>query len=217
MSANQSTAVMQRRSLPARGLDFFPTPPWATRAFLHEVLQAEFAAFGLNSVWEPAAGAGHMAEVLGEVFPRVHRSDVADYGTGHAVGSFIGQGPDVIAPVPVEWIITNPPFNLAVDFAERALREASVGVALLLRTSWMEGGERYERLFRDRPPRFVAQYCERVPMVAGRWDPAAASATSYAWFVWHHAHFRKETRLLWIAPGAKARHLRDADLKRWAE
>ncbi len=216
MSANQSTAVMQRRSLPARGLDFFPTPPWATRAFLHEVLKAEFASFCLNSVWEPAAGAGHMAEVLGEIFPRVHRSDVEDYGTGHAVGSFIGQGPDVIASVPVEWIITNPPFNLAVDFAQRALREAKVGVALLLRTSWIEGGERYERLFRDRPPRFVAQYCERVPMVAGRYDPAASVATSYAWFVWHEADFRKETRLLWIAPGAKARHLRDSDLKRWA-
>ena len=216
MTGRQSTAVMQRRLAPARGLDFFPTPPWATRAFLREVLQAEFSSFCFGSVWEPAAGQGHMVEVLREAFEVVHASDVEDYGAGFQIGSFTGVGPDVVPRRAVDWIITNPPFNLAVEFAERALTEARIGVALLLRSNWMEGGERYERLFRDRPPRFIAQYCERVPMVAGRWDPAAASATSYAWFVWHQAHFRRETRLIWIAPGAKARNSRATDLQRWS-
>lgn len=215
--SNLSTAVMQRRAAPARGLDYFPTPPWATRAFLKEVLEAEFASFCFGSAWEPAAGEGHMAHVLGELFGQVRASDVEDYGAGFEIGSFVGQGPDVISASRVDWVATNPPFNLAVEFAERALTEARIGVALLLRTSWMEGAERYQRLFRDRPPRIIAQYCERVPMVAGRWDPAAASATSYAWFVWHQAHFRKETKLVWIAPGAKARHWRDDDLKRWSK
>lgn len=216
MSANRSTAVMQRRAQPARGLDFFPTPPWATRAFLREVLEQEFAPHCFGSVWEPAAGAGHMSSVLAELFPRVRASDVEDYGVGFEVGSYVGVGPDVASVRPHDWVITNPPFNLATDFVERGLREARIGVALLLRTSWMEGAERYSRIFKDRPPRFVAQYCERVPMVAGRWDPAAASATSYAWFVWHQAHFHKETRLVWIAPGARARWLTSDDLKRWA-
>ncbi|MCA0404877.1 MAG: SAM-dependent methyltransferase [Proteobacteria bacterium] len=157
-----------------------------------------------------------MAHVLSEFFPKVRASDVEDYGCGFEVGSYIGAGPDVIEADRHGWMITNPPFNLAVEFAERGLHEASIGVALLLRTSWMEGAERYTRLFRERPPRIIAQYCERVPMVAGRWDPAAASATSYAWFVWHRAHRDKETRLVWIAPGAKARNWRDDDLKRWA-
>lgn len=216
MTGRQSTAVMQRRLAPARGLDFFPTPPWATRAFLREVLQAEFASFCFGSVWEPAAGQGHMVEVLREAFEVVHGSDVEDYGAGFQVGSFTGVGPDVVPRRSVDWIITNPPFNLAVEFAERALTEARIGVALLLRSNWMEGAERYERLFRDRPPRFIAQYCERVPMVAGRWDPAAASATSYAWFVWHQAHFRRETRVIWIAPGARIRNSLETDLQRWS-
>lgn len=210
------TAVMASRALPSKGLDYFPTPPWATRAFLNEVLLAEFAPHCFGSVWEPAAGAGHMVHVLSEVFEKVRASDVEDYGADFEVGSYVGVGPDVISRSQPDWIITNPPFNLAVEFAERALTEATIGIALLLRTSWMEGGERYERLFRNKPPRIVAPYCERVPMVAGRWDPAASSATSYTWFVWHQAHFRKETRLVWIAPGAKARHSQDADLKRWA-
>lgn len=32
MTANRSTAVMQRRVEPLDSLDDFPTPPWATRA-----------------------------------------------------------------------------------------------------------------------------------------------------------------------------------------
>lgn len=216
MSMRPDRSVMQARALPAKGLDFFPTPPWATRAFLKDVLLDSRLVNGRvgSSVWEPAAGQGHMAHVLGEVFPHVHASDVEDYGRGFEVGSYIGVGPDVMATRAVDWIITNPPFNLAVEFAERAIDEARYGVALLLRTSWMEGAERYERIFRNLPPRLVAQYCDRVPMVAGRWDPAASSATSYAWFVWFPP--RGETRLVWIPPGAKARHSSPDDLKRWS-
>lgn len=33
-----STAVMARRVEPADSLDFFPTPPWATRAFCEHVM-----------------------------------------------------------------------------------------------------------------------------------------------------------------------------------
>jgi hypothetical protein len=47
------------------------------------------------SVWEPAAGEGHMAEVLMEYFQQVRASDVFDYGCGYEVGSFVGRGPDV--------------------------------------------------------------------------------------------------------------------------
>ncbi len=212
-----STAVMNRRAAPDKGLDFFPTPPWATRAFLHEVLLAEFTAACCQSVWEPAAGDGHMVHVLSEVFPKVFAGDVEDYGRGFEVGSFVGQGPDVIAGNRgVDWVITNPPFNLATEFVERAMTEARTGVALLLRTNWLEGGDRFERVFSKMPPRIVAVYSERVPMVAGKWDPAAASATSYSWFVWQRSHFRKETKMLWISPGAKQRHWKSDDLKRWA-
>jgi hypothetical protein len=42
-------------------------------------------------------------------------------------------------------------------------------------------------LFRDRPPTLYAPFVERVPMVKGRWDPGASTATSYAWFVWRKA------------------------------
>ena len=48
------------------------------------------------SAWEPAAGEGHMAEVLKEYLAWVRASDVFDYGCGDELGSFVGCGPDVI-------------------------------------------------------------------------------------------------------------------------
>lgn len=222
MSQNVSTAVMQRRHEAPDSLDYFPPPPWATRAFLRETLQTFRNRCGFHNVWEPACGEGHMVNVLQEFSSNVLASDVHDYGKGHAVGSYVGQGSDVMPPWPeCDWVVTNPPFNLAVEFAERSLDEARVGVALLVRSAFAEGGERFNRLFRDQRPTFIAQYCDRVPMVKGRYDPKASSATSYAWFVWiKDGHYRRllnsSTRFRWIEPGAKERNLHPSDLRRWA-
>lgn len=178
--------TIDRVSDPRRGLDFFPTPPWSTRGFLDLALPLVAADFAHKSVWEPCCGEGHMAEVLGERFGRVHASDVYPHGYG-AVGSFVGAaGLDLdIARCPwrPDWIITNPPYNLAIEVAERALVEAREGVALLVRTLWIESAERFD-LFRRHQPTLMATYAERVPMVEFRWDPEASSATSYSWIVW---------------------------------
>lgn len=216
--ASGHTAVMASRHEAPDSLDMFPTPPWSTRALCEHVLGGWFGA----SVWEPAAGEGHMSEVLLEYFSTVYASDVHDYGRGYAVGSFVGEGADV-ARWPdgddnggPDFIITNPPFNLAVEFAERGLREANIGVALLLRSVWMESKDRYERIFRDRPPTTIAVFCERVPMTKGRWDPEASTATSYAWFVWRKAEMGQGTRLVWIPPGQRQALERPDDRKRFA-
>ncbi len=193
-------AVMNERIDPVDSLDFFPSPPWATRALMRHVLCDAH-----GSCWEPAAGEGHMAEVLRETFSEVHASDVHDYGRGYEVGSFIGEAglADDMATCPFtpDWIITNPPFNAAVEFAIRGINTARRGVALLVRSNWAEGVERYNTLFRIRPPSIVAQFAERVPMVKGRWDPEASTATAYSWFVWDRV--RVGTRFVWIPPGCR--------------
>lgn len=187
---------MNARREPPDSLDFFPTPPWATRALLVHVI----GDLRLGCVWEPAAGRGHMAETLAERAFRVIASDVFDYGRGYELGSFVGQGPDVIGSKEVDWVITNPPFALATEFVERGLREARVGVALLLRSNWAEGAERFERIFSKTPPTVIAQFVERVPMVKGRYDPNASTATCYAWFVWRRPSPNPTTRFMWIPP-----------------
>lgn len=207
-------AVMSTRIEPPDSLEFFPTPPWATRALFERVMIPN--SFREARVWEPAAGEDHMADVIQEYASDVFRSDVHDYGRGHVVGSFVGQGVDVIAaPKPIDWVISNPPFSLAVDFALRGLQVAAAGVALLLRTAWLEGGDRYRELFSKHRPLLVAQFSERVPMTKGRWDPDAGTTTAYAWFVWEKPA-TDFTKLEWIAPGCRTALTRADDHLRFA-
>ncbi len=214
--ASGHTAVMSSRGEPPDSLDFFPTPPWATRALMTHVLRA--SDMDGATAWDPAAGQGHMSEVLAEGFAEVEASDVHDYGRGYRVGSFVGCGADVIEPkLRPDWIITNPPFRLALEFAERAMMIARTGVALLVRTAWLESSSRYERLFSILPPDEVALFVERVPMVKGRWDPEASTATSYCWVVWRSGGRNLvSSRLTWIPPGCRSRLARPDDTRRFA-
>ena len=102
--------------------------------------------------------------------------------------------------------MTNPPFNCAVDFVERALQLAERGVAMLVRTQFLEGDGRYKRLFSRRPPQVVAQFVERVPMHRGRWVVDGSTATAYCWLVWLRTlpHDWRHTRAIWIPPSRKA-------------
>lgn len=214
-------AVMARRHEPDDSLDYFPTPPWATRAFLlHAMPLVQPGPLRDLTVWEPACGEGHMAAVLGEEpwFGRVIATDVFDYGYG-GVRDFLGLE---AAPMPkADWIITNPPFNLAELFLDRALERARLGVAFLLRTVFEEGAERYARIYAQRPPTHKFVSAERIPMTRGRWLPNAKTMTAYAWFVWVKADVGCEpfTKQAWIPPGQRGPLTRDDDAARfgWRE
>jgi hypothetical protein len=201
------TAVMAQRREPPGALDFFPTPPWATRALFHHVLpQLDVQTVG--RVWEPACGEGHMAAVISEFSNAVVATDIFDYGYGTAPVDFLDQMlPSAVDTV--DWIITNPPFKPADQFVLRALDVAAVGVALLLRTQWLESEDRYYSIFRDRPPSLFAPFVERVAMLRGRWEPDASTATSYSWFVWKRGAPPRSP--FWIPPGCKATLSRDCD------
>jgi hypothetical protein len=185
MAQNRSTAVMANRREAPDALDFFPTPPWATRALCEHL--DRWGDIGTETVWDPACGEGDMARPLAEHFRRVHASDVHDYGRGQDhVCDFLTKWdhPRHIYRNGVDWVITNPPFKLAEAFALMAFKVARQGVALLVRTAFLEGGGRFERLFRPHRPDWILQFCERVPMFKGRLDPTGSTATAYCWIVW---------------------------------
>jgi hypothetical protein len=207
------TAVMAQRREPPDALDFFPTPPWATRALFRHVLPA-LGVETIGEVWEPACGEGHMAAVIAEFADApVIATDIFDYGYGTAPVDFLDQ----LAPAftdCADWIITNPPFKPADQFALRALERARIGLALLLRTQWLESEERYHSIFRDRPPSLFAPFVERVPMLRGRWDPDASTATAYSWFVWLRGTTPRAP--FWIPPGCRKALTHADDRRRFA-
>lgn len=201
MSQNTSHAVMSQRHEAGDSLDHFPTPPWATRALCEWLADCRLLKGG--TAWEPACAEGHMARPLAEYFGDVHASDIHDYGFGEVA--------DFLWPTDrrADWIITNPPFRLADQFARTAIERAREGAAMLVRTAFLEGGARHAGLFTPFPPSDVLQFVERVPMHKGRLVKGGSTATAYCWIVW-----RKDaptgTHFHWLAPCRK-RLERDSD------
>ena len=173
---------MAQRAEPRDSRDDFPSPPWATRALIEHVLKDK-ETLARSDCLEPACGAGSMAETLKEYFAETCASDAYTYGYG-AVRDFLTEPYDDGS---YDWVITNPPFRLAAAFVLRALRVARCGVAIFERTVFLEGVHRYQLLFQNNPPTTVSPFVERVPIVKGRLDKSAATATSYAWMVWKSA------------------------------
>jgi hypothetical protein len=208
---NGARAIMSSRQEPAHSLDYSPTPPWATRALVERVFPAlNISRASLTTVHEPAAGEGHMAEVLAEYFRTVKASDIHDYKRGDTIQDFLASDFQITA----DWIITNPPFKeKAEQFALKAIELASVGVAIFARLQWLETIGRYKRLFRDHPPTLIAFFCERVALHMGRWQPEGGTATAYIWLVW--LRDRQPRPPIWIPPDPDKTLWRSDDVKRF--
>jgi hypothetical protein len=202
---NTSHAVMAQRSEALDSLDDFPTPPWATRALIEHVIGMQKDLSQMTCL-EPACNRGFMSIVLEEYFGQVISSDVHPYGYGE-VADFLGENDDpngLIAAAGVDWIITNPPFRLGEAFILKALSKARRGVAMLTRTVFIESVGRYERIFSQVPPTKFAQFTERVPMVKGRLDKRASTATGYCWLVWDKkSRSKSKSQLVWVPPCRK--------------
>ncbi|MGY6663384.1 MAG: methyltransferase [Glycocaulis sp.] len=242
MTANTSSAVMAQRHEPHDSLDDFPTPPWAVRALIEHVICHPALSFSVEKtlellasqrVWEPACNRGYMALTLGEYFSSVHASDIHDYSMEWPQGSqgqtrvcdFLmpGTEPGHFKKSPPDWIITNPPFRLGVDFVQRAFAlRPRVGVAMFVRTAFLEGQARFSGLFGPMTPSAVGQFTGRVVLHKGTvrdpdqfYTDAAgklrkpSTATAYCWVVWladrmEDRRGRNDCRLVWIPPCRKA-------------
>lgn len=199
MTQNTSSAVMQQRSEPHDSLDDFPTPPWATRA-LCEWLHSQDPRLGTRICREPAANRGHMARPLAEYFKGVLVSDIHDYGAGIPQHDYL-FGDDIHGEV--DWTITNPPFRLAQQFIHTALRNSRQGIAVIVRSAFLEGIERHRNLFSVAPPTDILQFSERVVMHKGKLSANGNTATAYCWLVWQARRQGDDTRFHWIPPCRK--------------
>lgn len=197
-------AIAHSRVEPSDSLDFFPTPPWATRALIEHVFDnlGRRGHCGWQVCWEPACGEGHMSETLAEYFREVVASDIKDYGYNpdQYVVDFL-TCEQLNRRYDADWIITNPPFNDSTEFVLNALRLAGTGVAMFVRLSWLESVGRYEKIFRDSPPTKLAIFTERVPLHKGRWEENGATMTAYVWLVWIKG--AEPQAPFWIPPGCR--------------
>lgn len=205
MGQNRSHAVMAQRQgemfaeehedFPGQSkLDDFPTPPWGTRAFIRTMRRRGIMIGG--RCWDPGANRGFMVRPLQEAFETVRASDVFDYGFGYGVEDFLLEK----TRHQCDWLVTNPPFVIAEDFWVKAMSVATIGVAFLTRPGFLEGTGRYERIYSRRRPNLILQYAERLPMVKGRCEKMAGTATQYLWSIWFQNDVAMSTEFDWIEP-----------------
>jgi hypothetical protein len=106
---------------------------------------------------------------------------------------------EMAAPTGIECIVTNPPFKLAGEFVEHALRLVPK-VIMLLRLAFIESERRANILDGGHLARMYV-FANRLPMMhrAGWAGPKASPTTCFAWFVWdrHHQGDTTIKRISW--------------------
>lgn len=159
--------------------DHYQTEAWATEALLRRFPMAGYL------VWEPAAGAHAIADVLQDHGAKVWTSDIEWYGRDHCeMFDFLGWNVSPMLSDHPQAIVTNPPYGkgnrLAVRFCELALERCSGNVAMLL-TAKFDFGKTRHHLFRDNN-RFMAKI-NLVDRIS--WAGNGETGTEdHAWYVW---------------------------------
>ena len=165
--------------------DFYPTPRETTLAlFKREKFD--------GNVWECAVGGGDMAQVIREFNPICYGSDIRndEQVQGEKGIDFLKTNKQF------ENIITNPPYNLAQEFVEHALKCANKKVAMLLKLVFLESVGRYD-MFKNSPLNKVYVFCRRQKIYANGIIGKNAGLIAYAWFVWDKGYTGKPT-IEWI-------------------
>lgn len=159
--------------------DLYETPAWVTNALLENGIRP------VEKIWEPACGSGKMVAALGVTDSEIIATD-------------INQGQDFLqATEPLaQAIITNPPYALAQEFIEQALRltEPHSGyVAMLLRTDYDHAKTR-QHLFGG-----CLQFARKLVLTKRiQWfeDSTGQPSFNHAWYIWDWKNDR-EPRLVY--------------------
>ena len=152
------------------GRELYCTPRHVTQALL---VRERFP----GTIWEPAAGKGHIVRVLHEHgYADVVASDLHDWGCGYDTVDFL------ISERISDSLVTNPPYSLTHKFLTHAKRVVRCKVAMLLPVlhefteSWLAAHE-YDLVF---PLRAVYTFANAM-----RWANTQQTwgRMKYAWFV----------------------------------
>lgn len=171
--------------------DYYATEPEAAEWLM------KLEEFNGEPIWECASGENHLADVFKEYGFTVRTSDIVKRTPKTEVLDFL--------TCENKWdghIITNPPYNKAKEFVEKALDLVGDGkkVCMFLKVQFLEGKAR-KKLFETNPPRRIWVSSSRLLCAKNaKFDEMRAgggSAVAYAWFVWEKG-YKGESVVKWF-------------------
>lgn len=159
---------------------------------------------------DPCCGDGRMAEVFAPRFRYLTLNDLEpkvdpqrlEAMRKAAAGAVILKRCDATIPEPglwvgCDWVVTNPPWNVASAIALHAIEYARQGVALLLRLSFLEATQERQWLQRY-PPRSIIVLPRTCFDGSGRTDSVCP-----AWLLWGPAVSRPGVHIFGKADAAQ--------------
>lgn len=160
-----------------RALDFYETPPHYVRALLTRI-----PAITSARVAEPCVGEGAISRFLSK--PHTNDIDTARHATTHLDATTLDYWA-VLKRLQLDWIVTNPPFNLAYQILDRALSQTRLPIALCLRLSFLEPTEERQWLLNAFPPSgqiILPRYSFRLNDHGKR----QTDSVTCAWMIWNY-------------------------------
>jgi len=164
---------------PVAGLERFESAAWQV-----DDLFANVPFHIAGSVLEPCSGHGALTKPLRERGLTVITNDIdprvaADMHYDTRDPNALWPGRDFSDMAPVDWVITNPPFSLAVPIFLNMVNRARLGVIFQHRITFAEPTIERDQLFAEYKPNGMIVMMRYSFLKDGGTD----SATT-AWFVW---------------------------------
>lgn len=160
--------------------DFYPTPPEAVEALLKlEKFEGE--------IWECACGDGAISKILLQHGYKVYSSDLIDRGYGSPNHDFL------TSQLKSDNIVTNPPFNLSLEFTLKALQCVKNKAVFLNKITFLEGIKRKNNLFNLNKLKKVHIFSKRL----GFNNKGKKGLICFAWYVFDVNYNGKPT-IDWI-------------------
>ena len=169
MRENLGVVLTNASAIDRNKTDFYPTPSNVTEALMQVVDLKDC------KVLEPACGQMHMVEVLQKYAKEVDYFDKYDTFSGR-IGDFLESENGGY-----DWVITNPPFNLSVEFIEHAISEHKCNVAMLLKSQYWHSAKR-KKLFDKHKPKGVYPLTWRPDFHFG--SKGGSPTMDVMWVVW---------------------------------
>ena len=178
--------------------DFYATPTAAVNKLIDKF------GFMLDEakIYDPCVGRGHILKPFRDRGIEVEGTDLVErtdlwnpditYPGDH---DFLSR----IEPVHHANIVTNPPYKLCLEFAQKSLELIDEGMYLcmLLKIQFLETKARYA-FFRNYPPKYVYVFVNRIGCIpGGDTDINKPSAICYAGYIWQKG-YQGEPIIRWI-------------------
>lgn len=152
-------------------LDFYRTSEKLTNVLLENVdIQGR--------IFEPCAGDGAIADL----FPNCFTNDIdPNHETDYNIDATVPEAWSLLQRF--DWVVTNPPFSDASLILDNAWENTNIGVAFLLRLSYLEPAKaRREWLLKTEDNlRYILPVNPRPKF---RLDKKGSDSATVAWFVW---------------------------------